>query len=587
MQCPRGERGSTLLDAVVGTALMLVVFIGIFAAFQLAIVTVSNNKARAGAIALANERLEFVRSLPYDSVGTVGGIPAGTIAQTEAVSLNDVPYTRRTFVSWEDDPADGSGGADSNNIRTDYKAAKVTVSWTMKSGTHTITLVTRVSPPGIETSVPGGTLSFAVVNALLAPVSNAQIRIVKSDATPAIDMTTYTDVAGVATVLGVPPGSGYQITVTKNGYSTAQTYGSSATNTNPLPAHLGVALNQTTAATFAIDTLATKIIETYTPVTQGTTTDTLSGTTNIASSSNVLIDSGIAELYLTEGAYPASGTLLSNAVSTTSLALWKSFSFVQTKPSGTDIVYHLYDATGTTLIPDSQLPGNSAGLTSSPVNLTGVSTTTYGALSVHATLSTSDASTTPRIDSYSIAMDAGPHLFPNVSLTLRGAKTIGTTVGGAQVYKYNNTSLSSGASGSVMLSGMEWDSYTVSVNASTTFAISSACGSQPETLSPGMTQATRLFLVPFTTNTLLVDVKNGDGTPITNASVRLYRTSPAYNTTVTSDACGQAFFTGLSSGTSGSGNAYSLEVNASGYQAYTNTSVNVSGTSRVSPILNE
>lgn len=587
MQCPRGERGSTLLDAVVGTALMLIVFIGIFAAFQLAIVTVSNNKARAGAIALANERLEFVRSLPYDSVGTVGGIPAGAIEQTETVSLNNVSYTRRTFISWEDDPADGSGGADSNSILTDYKSAKATVSWEMKTGTHTITLVTRISPPGIETSVPGGTFSFAVVNSVLAPVSSAQIRIVNSGLSPAIDMTTYTDIAGTATVLGVPPGSDYQITVTKSGYSTAQTYGSSATNTNPMPAHLGVALNQTTAATFAIDTLATKIIETYTPVTQGTTTDTLSGITNIASSSNVLIDSGVAELYLTDGAYPASGTLLSSPVSTTSLALWKSFSFVHTAPSGTDVVYRLYDASGTTLVPDPQLPGNSAGFTVSPVDLTGISTTTYSALSVHATLSTSDASTTPSIDSYSIVMDTGPHLLPNVSLTLRGAKTIGTTIGGAQVYKYNNTSLSSGASGSVMLSGMEWDSYTTGVNASTTYTVSSACGAQPETLSPGMTQTTRLFLSPFTTNTLLVDVKNSDGTLMPDASVRLYRATPVYDMTVTSDACGQAFFSGLSSGTSGGGNAYSLQVSADGYQTHTDTSVSVSGTSRISPILNE
>src|SRR3990167_4550093 len=138
-----GERGATLLDAVVGTALMLIVFIGIVGAFRLTVMVVSNNKARAGAVALANERLEYIRSLSYSAIGTAGGIPAGTIPQTETVSLNDVNYTRRTFVSYEDDPGDGTGGADSNGIIIDYKAAKVAVSWTVRDGTHTITLVSR------------------------------------------------------------------------------------------------------------------------------------------------------------------------------------------------------------------------------------------------------------------------------------------------------------------------------------------------------------------------------------------------------------------------------------------------------------
>src|SRR3989338_639094 len=115
MQRP-GERGATLLDAVVGTALMLVVFVGIFGAFKLTVSAVSNNKARAGAIALANERLEYIRSLSYDSIGTVGGIPAGAIAQSETATLNGISYTRRTFIAYVDDPGDGTGASDSNSI---------------------------------------------------------------------------------------------------------------------------------------------------------------------------------------------------------------------------------------------------------------------------------------------------------------------------------------------------------------------------------------------------------------------------------------------------------------------------------------
>src|SRR3990167_4757711 len=95
LRSTNSSRGSTLLDAVVGTALMLVVFVGIVGAFRLSIMPVSNNKARPGAI-----------------------------PETETVSLNNVSYTRRTFVSYEDDPGDGLAGADSNGIVTDFKAVK-------------------------------------------------------------------------------------------------------------------------------------------------------------------------------------------------------------------------------------------------------------------------------------------------------------------------------------------------------------------------------------------------------------------------------------------------------------------------------
>lgn len=564
---------------------MLMVFVGIVGAFRLTVMVVSNNKARAGAIALANERLEFIRSLPYNSVGTTGGIPAGNLAQEEMVHLNDVDYTRRTFVSWEDDPADGSGGADTNGIRTDYKAAKVTVSWTVRDGTHTITLITRLSPPGIETSVPGGTLSFNIVNANLAPVSSAQIRIQRSGVTPAIDMTTYTDDAGSAVVLGVPAGSGYRITVTKSGYSTAQTYSSTATNTNPIPAHLGVALNQTTAATFAIDILSTKIIETYSPVSTGTTTEQFNDAGGIGSSSGVTVSGGAARLEAGENGFASSGTFRTTAISTTSLAAWKRLAWSVSTPSGTSVAFRVYDSSGTNLIPDSQIPGNSAGLTASPVSLANVSTSTYQSIVIGATLATSNASNTPSIDSYSLAADTGPRALPNIGLTMAGAKTIGTTVGGAQVYKYQNSSINSGPTGGVTLGSIEWDSYTVGLSATTTHAIASACNPQPETLAPNSTQTTKLYLVPATVHSLLVDVKNASGTPITNASVRLYRASPAYNTTIASDGCGSAFFSGIAAGTGSS--RYSLQVSASGYQTFTATStISVSGMSRASVILN-
>src|SRR3989344_3874731 len=65
-----GSRGVTLIDTVVASGLMLLVFTGIVGVFRLSVDVVSNNKARAGAIALADERMEYIRSLSYGSIGT-------------------------------------------------------------------------------------------------------------------------------------------------------------------------------------------------------------------------------------------------------------------------------------------------------------------------------------------------------------------------------------------------------------------------------------------------------------------------------------------------------------------------------------
>src|SRR3990167_5068371 len=128
----RYSRGMTLIDTVVGTAIMLIVFMGVFAAFQLSVDIILNNKARAGATALANERMEYIRSLTYTQIGTVGGIPTGIIPQTETITLNGISYTRRTFIQYADDPGDGLGASDVNGITADYKALRRRV----LDGTH-------------------------------------------------------------------------------------------------------------------------------------------------------------------------------------------------------------------------------------------------------------------------------------------------------------------------------------------------------------------------------------------------------------------------------------------------------------------
>lgn len=568
------SRGVTLLDTLVGTALMLVVFMGIAAAFRLSIEVVTNNKARAGAIALGNERMEYLRSLSYGQVGVTGGIPAGIVPQEETVPLNGVTYTRRTLVIYSDDPADGTGAADSNSIVADYKTLRVEVSWNSREGEREIALVGRMSPNGVETAVSGGTLTVRVVNAAAQPLANAQVDIANTGTSPAINIRTFTDAQGDVTFIGAPAASNYQVTVSRNGYSSAQTYPVTAQNPNPDPRHLTVANNQTTSATFVIDLLASKRIETYRRAEERTWTDTFTNENNIATSTNVVI-SGAQVRLAGEPPFPPEGTLRSVEIRPTFLAQWETFEWNDSNPNGTEVAYRIYDTSGASpvLIPDSALPGNSAGFTESPVNLSGLSTTTYPAIALSATLITSDTGATPAVTDWTLAYAYGPEPLPNVSFTMRGTKTIGNN---PTVYAYDQTHATN-ASGVLDLPSLAWDTYELDLPSGSAYRIAESCAVQPEALVPGAAQTTRLFLAPASSNTLLVDVRTADGSMVQGASVALSKTG--FNETEQSSLCGQVFFESLAAAT------YSIEVSKSGYQTYANAALSISGATRLSVVL--
>ncbi len=569
----RDSRGITLIDTIVGTALMLIVFMGIAAAFQLTVDVVSNSKARAGAIALANERMEYLKSLSYSSVGVIGGIPAGIVPQLETVSLNNVSYTRRTLVYYSDDSADGLGAADTNGIIADYKTIRVEITWMYKRTSRSIQVVGRMSPQGVETAVPGGTLTINVVDAAAVPLQDVQIDITNTSTTPTVSIRTYTNNLGSISFIGAPASSGYQIVVSKTGYSSAQTYPVTAQNTNPNPRHLTVSNNLTTSYTFAIDLLASKTIQTFKAIEARTWTDLLSGSVYISTSTNTEVVGGGVRL---AGAapYSPSGFVLSTDITSALIDAWTTLTWIDTTPTQTDIRYSLYTMVSgvPTLIPDSDLPGNAAGFTTSPVDLTGLSTSTYTSIRVGATLTTADTGVTPNIDSWTLSYNYGPEVLPNVAVTMRGLKTIGNS---PTIYKYNATSTSNG-SGIISLPSIEWDTYTVDVSATTGYETAEVCAVQAELLSPGTSQLTRLYVATNTPKSLVVDVREGDGTYIPDASVQLL--SSTTNKTILTSSCGQVYFGGLNGGT------YSLNISKAGFQNQ-NASTTISSDVRTSVVL--
>ena len=83
-----GQTGFTLIEMLVTIFVFTVIFGGLLFAVQSTLKLISNTKATTSATSLANERLEYFRSLPYANVGTVGGIPNGASDANDAGILN-------------------------------------------------------------------------------------------------------------------------------------------------------------------------------------------------------------------------------------------------------------------------------------------------------------------------------------------------------------------------------------------------------------------------------------------------------------------------------------------------------------------
>ncbi len=475
----------SLIDVIVGCALILIVFLALFGLLRTSLLISSSAKAKAGATAVATTQMEYIRSLPYDTVGTVGGIPAGPVAQYATTTLNGIPYAVRTLVEYVDDDADGEGALDTNGITTDYKRVRIATTYIFRAQQREVAIISNVAPPSLETTTGGGTLRVNVVDASGAGVAGASVRVQNSALSPAVDVTTFSDLTGSVALPGAPTSTEYRIAVSKNGYSSAETYARDSQNQNPTPGYLTVAMNQTTASTFAIDLLASFIVRTFSPIQPASSSDTFLSAGGLAEMSGTQVSGGGLILAGSPGLYALSGFARSTTTAPAYLTSWTSAS----ASGGPGFRVSVLDGAGA-LLPDAALPGNSTGFTSFPIDLSNVSTTAYPSLALRADLS-SDGLTTPEILDWGFTFLEGPVPLPNVPFTLTGEKKQGTTGSGDPIYK-TVIATSTSASGVSALS-LEWDVYTLLLSGHTEIGTSSS----PYTLAPGSATESVLILDPL------------------------------------------------------------------------------------------
>lgn len=578
------QSGLLLVELLVVTAISVLIFGALFLSFQFTLELIATTRSKLSALSLANDRMEFFRSLAYDDVGVVSGFPAGTIPQTSTLTLNGLDFEERVRVDYVDDPADDIAGVDSNAIITDYKQIKLEYTWTLDGDANELSLTSYIVPRSVETNVGGGTARINVLDSDSTPLVGASVRLTSASTTFTYDVTNPTDASGSA-LFAVPADSGYEVLVSANiagtQYSTSSTYRATTSNPNPIVAPFAVPEAAISTLTFQIGELSDLRVRAKSVIIEDSAAELFGDGLGIASSSGTTaVSAGMLVLGDTAGVYETTGSVFLTPIAPVTIEQWEVTKIVADTPIGANYVVQIYTgdaSTVYTLIPDVDLPGNSTGFTDTLLDISELDAGLYPDITVGITLSTTDTSVTPAIDELVLYWRENSADRSAFSIDVQGDKIIGTETDSSPIYK-STTTITTDVSGVHDLQAIEFDSYTFTPVPSTDLA--SACPAHPFNHQAGVDGEVELVYVANNTNTLRLSVVDSLGRAVPGATARLERSG--YDVSQDTNTCGQTFFTGGILDDSD----YTLTVSATGFSDEVIDPFTVSGDTTNNVILN-
>ena len=94
-------RGQILLSILISIGIFAILAHALFTLIASSFDLVNFNRSRITARHLAQERIELIRNMPYADIGTVGGIPDGTIEDEENIVRNGLNFIIKTLIENE------------------------------------------------------------------------------------------------------------------------------------------------------------------------------------------------------------------------------------------------------------------------------------------------------------------------------------------------------------------------------------------------------------------------------------------------------------------------------------------------------
>lgn len=249
------QKGFSLIESLIAIAIFVMIAFVVSQALFITYRDAALNWQNITIASLARQYLETARNIPYAQIGTIQGNPHGSLPDVfnpSTVTVSNTTFKIYYEVTYMDDPADGTAVLGTDAAPDDYKQVKLFVNNTATGQIDNF--VTNIVPSGLENMTSGGALSLSVINAVGQPVPDATINIINSSISPSIDLSRMSDANGNWVEVGLPDSANsYHIVVTKNGYSTDQTYPITGPNPSPTKPDATIANGQVTKISFAID----------------------------------------------------------------------------------------------------------------------------------------------------------------------------------------------------------------------------------------------------------------------------------------------------------------------------------------------
>lgn len=147
------QKGLTFVELIIGVAVFLLFAVGVYRAYESLYGSILASRSKTLAVELANEELEIVKNLPYVSVGTVGGTPAGVIPASQSIVRDRITFVVTTTIINKDDPFDGTaGGSPNDTLPADYKLVEFQISCVSCKNFSPVIITGRVAPENLESN---------------------------------------------------------------------------------------------------------------------------------------------------------------------------------------------------------------------------------------------------------------------------------------------------------------------------------------------------------------------------------------------------------------------------------------------------
>ncbi|MDD9950724.1 MAG: hypothetical protein OXT67_04070, partial [Zetaproteobacteria bacterium] len=246
------------MEVLIAATIFTILTLSIFFTYRNILEIVGRSEHTTLATTLLNREIELIRNLNFDDVGIEGGYPPGVIPQVITRNFQGVDFQIHAFVRNIDHHFDGTvTTTPKDTAPADYRLVELRAECDDCVNYKPISVTTLVAAAALEAASSNGSIFIDVFDANGQPVSFADVTVINTIASPTINIVDTTDVSGSLQLVDVPTSTeGYEILVSKSGYSTSGTYSSSTENPNPSPPHATVASQELTSISFAIDVLS-------------------------------------------------------------------------------------------------------------------------------------------------------------------------------------------------------------------------------------------------------------------------------------------------------------------------------------------